>query len=167
MSKIHPRLIQFDREFKGVDFADYFQLKKGLYEYIDIHNEVVGSSIYLTIRYTKKTPCPLFKLPPEMMAKIRSYLTYKIELKLKIIYSSEYPFYPPIWFLKEVTHTIPYQIDLTEYYCYKVNCHNSKYVQNLMDDTYGSSWTPAVFIEKDILMFIEKINHFDKMLVVY
>jgi len=165
MDTLHPRIAKFDREFKHVDLARYYQLKKGPYESIEIGKEVEGSMIYLTIQYTKKRPCPKFELPPEMLAKIRSYLTYKIKLKLKIIYSPDYPFAPPIWFMNGVTHTIPDQVNLTDYYCYKVNVHNSQYVHTLLDGISHSSWTPAIAIEKDILTFIQKINHFEEMLV--
>jgi hypothetical protein len=165
MEPIHQRLVKFDREFKHVDLARYYQLKKSTHETIDIQKEIIGSSIYLTIHYNKRLPCPVFDLPPEMMAKIRSYLIYKIELKLKISYSSDYPFAPPIWFMKGVHHTIPNQVDLTDYYCYKVSCHNSKYVQDFLEGISQSSWSPAIAIEKDILTFIQKINHFHEMLV--
>lgn len=160
-----PRLDKFDREFKQVDLARYFQLKKTLYESIDILKEVVDSSLHLTVVYRKKTKCPVLDLPSEMLALIRSYLTYKIELKLKIVYSEGYPFAAPVWFMNGVTHTIPNQVDLTDYYCYKVRYHNSNYVNNYLDGILTSSWTPAIAIEKDILTFIEKINHFDEMLV--
>jgi hypothetical protein len=163
--KPNSRIVKFDREFKYVDLARFYQLKKGLYESIEIDKKVVDSSIYLTIQYTKRKPCPVFNLPPEMMAKIRSYLTCKIELKLKILYSPDYPFSPPIWVMNGVKHTIPNQVDLTDYYCYKVSAHNNQYVQGFLDGISHSSWTPAIAIEKDILTFIQKINHFDEMLV--
>lgn len=161
MTTIHPRLVKFDTEFKHVDLARYYQLKKSFTESIDISKEVNGSSIYLTVVYRKKIKCPAFDLPPEMLEEIQKYLTYKIELKLKIVYSENYPFAPPIWFMNGVAHTIPRQVDLTSYYCYKVNCHNGQYVQDFL----GGMWTPAITIEKDILTFIQKINHFDEMLV--
>lgn len=165
MEKPNTRVTKFDREFKHVDLARYYQLKKGLYESIEIDKEVVDSSIHLTVCYRKRPPRIHFDLPPELLGKIRSYLTYKIEVKLKIHYSLDYPFAPPIWFLQGVTHTIPNQVDLTDYYCYKVNRHNSQYVQYLVDGISNTSWTPAIAIEKDILTFIQKINHFDEMLV--
>jgi len=162
---VHPRLIKFDREFKQVNLARYYQLKNSSHEFIDVSKEVKGSSIYLTIVYRKKLHCPVLDLPPEMMSKIRSYLTYKIELKLKIVYSENYPFVPPMWFMKCVKHTIPNQVDLTDYYCYKVRCHNSQYVQDFLEGISTSSWTPVIAIEKDILTFIQKVNHFNEMLV--
>jgi hypothetical protein len=165
MEKPNQRLAKFDREFKHVDLARYYQLKKGTYESIELDKEVIDSCIHLTLRYRKRKPCPVFDLPPEMMAKIRSYLTYTIVLKFKIHYSIDYPFSPPIWFMKGVTHTIPNQVNLTDYYCYKVNAHNSQYVQYLIDGISNTSWSPAMSIEKDILSFLEKINHFDEMMV--
>jgi len=165
MEETNPRIAKFDREFKHVDLARYYQLKKGPYEMVEINKEIIGSSIEITIHYTKKTPCPVFDLPPEMLRKIRSYLTYTLSLKLKILYSTDYPFSPPIWVMKGVSHTIPRQVDLTDYYCYKVSCHNNQYVQCFLDGISHCSWTPAIAIEKDILTFIQKINHFDEMLV--
>lgn len=165
MTKPNSRLAKFDREFKDVDLARYYQLKKGTYESIYIDKEVIETCIHLTILYVKRSPCPSFDLPNEMIEKIRSYLTCKIEIKTKIHYSINYPFSPPIWFIKEVRHTIPNQVNLMDYYCYKVSLHNQQYVQYLIDGIYSTSWTPAISIEKDILGFIEKINHFDEMLV--
>jgi hypothetical protein len=165
MDRPNSRITKFDREFKYVDLARYYQLKKGPYESIDIRKEVVDSSIQLTIRYQKKAHCPCFDLPPEMLANIRSYLTNTIELHLKILYSIDYPFSPPVWVMRGVTHTIPTQVDLLDYYCYKVNCHNRQYVQDFLGGNSTSSWSPAISIEKDILTFIQKVNHFNEMLV--
>lgn len=155
---IHRELAKYEREFKQVDLSRYYQLKKTPYESIEVNKEVLDGCIQVTVVYRNKSQCrPLLQIPPEMMAKIRSYLTYKIELKVKIQYSENYPFSPPIWFLNGVTpHTIPNQVNLTDYYSYKVSCHNNQ---------YRTEWTPAIAIEKDILTFIQKINHFDEMLV--
>jgi hypothetical protein len=165
MTMPNSRLAKFDREFKDVDLARYYQLKNGIYESIYIDKEVIDTCIHLTIGYVKKSPCPSFELPPEMISKIRSYLTCKIEIKIKIHYSIDYPFAPPIWFIKEVIHSIPNQVNLMDYYCYKVSVHNQQYVQSLLDGIPYTSWTPAISIEKDILGFIQKINHFNEMLV--
>ena len=162
---MQSRLAKFEREFKQVDLARYYQLKKTPYETIEVDKEVVDGKILVKIVYRKKSHCPVLQIPPEMMAKIRSYLTYKIELKVKIQYSENYPFAPPIWSLNGVTHTIPNQVNLTDYYSYKVSCHNSQYVQYLLDGRYHTEWSPAIAIEKDLLTFIQKINHFDEMLV--
>lgn len=162
---MHSRLAKFEREFKQVDLARYYQLKKTPYECIDVSKEVIDGCIQVTVVYQKKSHCPLLQMPPEMIAKIRSYLTYKIELKVKIQYSENYPFSPPTWSFNSVTHTIPNQVNLTDYYIYKVSCHNNQYVQYLLDGRYRTEWTPAITIEKDILTFIQKINHFDEMLV--
>ena len=165
MTKPNSRLAKFDQEFKDVDLARYYQLKKGIHESIYIDKEVIETCIHLTILYVKKTPCPCLDLPIEMISKIQSYLTCKIEIKTKIHYSIDYPFAPPIWFVKEVRHTIPNQVNLTDYYCYKVSVHNQQYVQSLLDGIPYTSWTPAISIEKDMLCFIEKINHFNEKLV--
>lgn len=54
MEKPNSRIAKFDREFKYVDLARFYQLKKGLYETIEIDKKVADSSIYLTIQYTKE-----------------------------------------------------------------------------------------------------------------
>ena len=166
---IHKRLALFENEFKDIELADYYQLKRDSDEHIDIDKEVKDNFIFLTIRYKKTTKCPAFNLPYEILSYISEYLTYKIEIKTKIVYSLYYPFSPPLWYIHHVHHNIPGQYYMLDYYIYRVSQHNKSYNTYLlkMEEPYlyNEGWTPAISVEKDILSFIQKVNHFDEMLV--
>jgi hypothetical protein len=162
------RLARFEKEFKHVDMSSYYQLKNGPDEGVSIEKDVKEGSVYLTIRYKKKNECPSLDLPPELLSYISEYLNYYIEIKTKITYSPNYPFAPPVWFIQEVTHNIPGQFYMLDYYSYRVSQHNKSYNTYLlkMQDPYlyNEGWNPAISIDKDILSFIQKVNHFDEML---
>lgn len=115
-----------------------------------------------TVKYvTQNTPdiCLDFAdLPESVSCLIAEYFCRTIELKFKITFPETYPFEAPIWSLVEekndMTH-LPKQFVLGEYYQDIVNRHNSSYCNG------GYNWTPAITIRTDILLFIEKIHHFE------
>ena len=160
----NKRLLRFEREFKDVDLARYFQLKYNSREKIEIEKTIQKSGIDLTIRYTNRIPCPSFDLPDELKYLIGEYLFYTIEIQTKINYSQTYPFTPPIWFMRHVNHNIKREYNpfyLLEYYIDKINHHNHIYNLRVLDDM---QWHPVISIEGDILLFLQKINHFDQMI---
>ena len=82
-------------------------------------------------------------------------LSYGDVLKLDctITYQETYPFSPPVWTLVNIVIKEDIQsIDLKEYYENIVSNHNLQYTVN---------WTPSIRLEKDVLDFIQKINHFE------
>lgn len=82
-----------------------------------------------------------------------TYLPSKIDMNIKICFEKEWPFYPPHWELYSIkTNIKPQQIELKNYYKYVIQNHNNM---------NGFYWTPAISIEKDIIEFIQKINHFE------
>jgi len=161
----NKRLLRFEREFKDVDLSTYFQLKNDAREKIEIEKTIQKSCILLMIRYTNRILCPSFDLPVELNHLIREYLFYTIEIQIKINYSQTYPFTPPIWFMTHVKHNIKREgydpFYLLEYYMDKINQHNHIYHLRVLDET---QWHPAISIEGDILLFLQKINHFDEMI---
>ena len=164
----NKRLIRFERDFKDVDLARYFQLKNNECEKIEIEKTIQDSCILLTIRYKNTFPCPTFNLPNELNKLIGEYLIYTIEIHAKIEYSRNYPFSPPMWFIKGVIHTIkrddygPFY--LLDYYIDKINHHNNTYNLQLLDG--DPQWHPAISIEGDILIFLKNIMHFDELLTI-
>ena len=162
------RLPRFERDFGSVDMADFYQLKKS-YEKINIEKSVQSDSILLNIHYRKKSPYINFTLPTELNQLIHEYLIYEIEIKIKIKYSPSYPFSPPIWFLQGVRHNLVTEVCLLDYYSYKVNQHNQSYTTYIILGNHHNftenAWTPAITVEKDILSFVQKINHFDEVLL--
>jgi hypothetical protein len=162
----NKRLARFERDFKEIDLARYFQLKYDSNETIEIEKTIQKTCVLLTIRYTNTTHCPFFNIPTELNERISEYLIYKIEIHTKIEYSKNYPFSPPIWFIKEVIHNIkrdeygPFY--LLDYYIDKINHHNNIYNLQLLYDEH--QWHPAISIEGDILIFLQRINHFDELI---
>lgn len=74
-------------------------------------------------------------------------------LKCSIHYTRYYPLEPPIWVLDEcIIKEDILSIDLKEYYNYIVLKHNLQ---------YSTCWSPIIYLEIDILEFIQKINHFE------
>jgi hypothetical protein len=163
------RLQRFKVDFADLDMAEYYQMNKP-YEKIDIKTEVHSDYILLNIHYKKDCPILEFDLPDELNKKIEEYLIYVIEIKIKIKYSPSYPFSPPIWFLQVVHHNLKTDVSLLDYYIYKVNQHNQSYTSYLLHlgnyigqyEVYG--WNPGISVERDMLSFIQKINHFDEVI---
>ena len=82
-----------------------------------------------------------------------SYLLEKIVIDIKISIPNKFPFKPPRWMLQNIkTNIKPKQIKLDKYYEYIINKHNN---QN------DYSWHPIFTIEKEIFVFIVRINHFE------
>ena len=158
------RLPRFEKDFGEVDLAEFYQLNKGC-EIINIDKSVQPDSILLTITFKKTGPYTKFDLPVELNQLIREYLIYIIKIQIKIKYSPSYPFSPPIWFLQEVRHNLVTEVCLLDYYSYKVNQHNQSYTSYIsVGHHIETAWSPAITVEKDILSFVQKINHFDEVL---
>lgn len=88
-------------------------------------------------------------LPIELSNIIAEYNTYFVNLEIKITFPDSYPFCPPIWSLQEAKYNVSIPDD---YYANIIENHNHHYEYD---------WSPAISIEKDILYFIQKINHFE------
>lgn len=158
------RLPRFERDFGPLDLADFYQLNKA-HEKINIEKTIHSDTILLTITFTKKSPYTKFDLPTELNQMINEYLIYIIQIQIKIKYSPSYPFSPPIWFLQGVKHNLATEVCLLDYYSYKVNQHNQSYTAYIrLSNHTETAWSPAVTVEKDILSFVQKINHFDEVL---
>ena len=158
----HARLIRFEKEFKDIDLAKYYQLNNVPYEWTHIDKKQQENTILLTILHHKSQYLPKLHLPLELIRFIGTYLTCMIEIKTKIEYSLHYPFAPPIWYMEGVKHNLSlYGYDpfyLLDYYIEKINQHNHLYNSYLLQ---GPQWNPAISVEKDILIFLQRILRFD------
>jgi len=114
------------------------------------------NNVIITIYYCSPEEFSKIKeLPFEINCIIHSYLYNKIEIKILIIYPLEYPFCSPMWCLISTKHNIKTTLNINRYYKYLIQKHNHKYKK------YGSH---AIGIDKDILEFIQQINHFECIL---
>lgn len=112
----------------------------------------VNDELIVLINFTKKPIAYNFNLPIEIIRDIASYDDHYIQLKIKIKYPNMYPFEPPVWSLLDVKSKINTHIGLKEYYEYIIDNHNN---QN------SGWWSSAINIEKDLLLFLTRINHFE------
>ena len=109
--------------------------------------------IELNISFDKFHYYDIIDLPEEISRVISEYLRRNINIRLEILFPNDYPFKKPIYSFINVEHNIPNPpINLEEYYKYIINNHNEQ---------YSREWSPAINITKDILEFIQKINHFE------
>lgn len=155
--QMNLRLKRFEHDFKDIELGQYFQLKN-----IHIDKVIQNNNILLTVHFNKKYKGPFLNILPELNNIIFEYLNESIEIKIKIQYSNNYPFTPPIWYIKGVKHNNISTMELLDYYIYKIKNHNELYNAVLDGMT---QWNPAIGIEKDILLFLERINHFEEILV--
>lgn len=153
------------------DIAKYFDLEvpknDTIYITMDPFNiDKSGERFYhmgLNITYT--TPgyyANIANLPIEICDKIFSFSSHVLQLKVQLTFTDTYPFEAPLWTLVEVNDAVPQtnlpypEYKLSDYY------ENVIYRHNKINRTPGN-WSPAIDIEKDILDFIRKINHFPEM----
>lgn len=109
--------------------------------------------IILTISFTQTPSIYNFEnLPLEVIRDITSYNYHFVHLKIKIKFPDGYPFIAPVWNLLEIRNKLNTHVNVKEYYEYIIENHNR---QN------SNNWTPITYIEKDILMFLLRINHFE------
>jgi ubiquitin-protein ligase len=117
------------------------------------YSRTTTMSMQLDIRFVKKGEPFNFNLPIELIRLISSYSDHYVDISVKILFPKSYPFRPPVWLLKEVKHNIKHEsLDIKKYYKHIVHNHNTE---------YGRYWYPSMSIEKNILMFIERVNHFE------
>jgi ubiquitin-protein ligase len=152
-SIINRRFTEFNHSIeKHGSVTKYF----GIPGDIDINYSKVGTKMQLDIRFFKKGEPFNFNLPIEMVQLITAYSNHFIDISLDIVFPRDYPFRPPVWRLKEVKHNIKIgSLDVDEYYENIVKNHNRQHKR---------SWSPATCIEKDILYFIQRVNHFEYLL---
>ena len=155
------RFSRFIERFKDTSIEDYFDINlnnNDNEEKVNFCFSVSQNTILFEVYFSKNINkiYNIFELPDEINREIWNYYNsdYLI-IKMKISYSEEYPFKPPIWDFVHVKHNIDIPIDLINYYTNIIYFHNS---------INKKRWSPAIDIHQDILDFIQKINHFDYML---
>jgi hypothetical protein len=94
------------------------------------------------------------ELPPEINGLIAEYLPSYITLNIRMDYTNTYPFDLPKWSLVSCDDRLASSLkNAEEYYKYIIDTHNSIYRSH--------NWSPAIDIDKDILQFMIRINHFE------
>jgi len=156
------------------DVVPYFGIQMPLNSClkVDIHQDPKGlSCCFVSVIYSRKDHrlFPLLsestRLPELAMDLITDYLYSELRLKFKISFGPGYPFNQPTWSLVSVYSELDHDssqyggMTLKDYYAYLVEMHNNSYIR----DVGEGNWSPAITIDKDVLYFINRINHFDSI----
>jgi hypothetical protein len=153
---IERRILRFITLFQNYSFEEYFGIVNTNETYLKMNLFIQENEFIFTINFQKYYKCyDILELPIEISRLIASYNRDIITIKIKILLTDDYPFTRPVWVLDSVEGNINTQLNLTEYYEYIVENHNNM---------YELDWSPAISIDKDILEFVQKINHFDYVL---
>jgi hypothetical protein len=159
MSIVQRRIARFQNTFRDISLENYFGIinDKNKLVFNILHNEIEEEIIF-TIKFRADYKCyDIVELPIDISRLIASYNEYFINIQIKISFPQDYPFTEPTWILLEVEDNIVSRLNLFEYFTYMVDNHNNQYKRDF-------NWRPIIEIEKDVLEFIQKINHFDYIL---
>ena len=178
-----------EKTMQTKNIATYFDLTFKENEYMSItlekHPQNPENSIILSLKFSKKKYMEnISTIPLELLQKIYSYVSHEyIHLSFMVIFTNEYPFVPPIWSLMDEKNNISSSILYTnnttfrDYFQKLTQNHNERYQSILSEHGEYSlvnmsenqrrrilnhyHWSPAISIEKDVLCFLMRINHFE------
>ena len=156
---LYPRTIERLKTFENKSYETEFGIENNDNEKLTIHTSKFNQNkIGLHIRYKyKNKTLDFLNLPKEISRNISNFLDQYIDISIDLTYPNDYPFKEPKWSLTNINYNIDRTtIPLKEYYNYLIEKHN---------ETYRHYWTPAIKMDKDILAFIGKINHFEYLLL--
>jgi hypothetical protein len=151
------RYDRFVNKLNNYSIENYFGIINEPNKKLNFTTKREENEVYFTVSFVKSYNIDIRELPKEINDIISSYASEFININLKILHYNNYPFHPPEWCLSKILCNIKLPFDIKDYYNYIIKNHNDK---------YKNDWSPAIDIEKDILEFIQKINHFE-MLIEY
>jgi hypothetical protein len=155
MSRVDKKIIKKINSYGITEYYNLISSKDNkLSITLDQIDDIPYNDIVVDIRYNKYSDYNILNLPKHLNNVINQYLEQVIILKLKITYPGEI-WYAPVFYLIDVDTNHKVEIDLIEYYSYLVKNHNL---------LYKKQWNPCISIDKNLLDFVRKINHFDYIL---
>ena len=172
------------------NIAEYFDLTFQEKECMSItlkkHPNKPENCALLTVKYSLKNPIEnISTIPIELLRIVYSYASHEyIQLTFMITFPVDYPFSPPTWSLEEEKNNLSFSAlnhtTIYDYFQVFTSVHNEQYRRedinhteeelSIMSDFHRKRsidyyyWSPAITIEKDILCFIKRINHFQYIL---
>jgi ubiquitin-protein ligase len=152
------RYQEMTRGLKGFTFQQFYNIQPELGNkvMIDATKTNNANEMKIIIQYHEPIYYDIFELPMDISRVVSSYLSSYIIIEFIINYPSDYPFNPPRWSVDSVKHNIhSLPIDVLDYYQYIVQKHN---------DILRNDWSPGIHIDRDLLAFVQKINHFEYIL---
>lgn len=143
--------------------SEYFNLPKNLN--VDFKLDIETRSIKFFVKYRKRRYEKLAEiikktyigLPIELNEVICKFIPENlyVDLEFNVDYSDNYPFENPLWSFSNINTNIFCDMNLAEYFKYKVKTYN---------DNYMNSWSPAIWIDKELISFLASINNFEYMI---
>ncbi len=150
------RFKRFEQLYQTYPLVKYFELKHNYDVFEIVPQKTDMDKLTLHIKVVKKHYHNFKYLPSDINNLISEYLPEYIYICVEITFPPDYPFKPPIYTLLSTKYNIVnYIISIDSYYASIVDNHNLQYKRE---------WTPAMDIEKDVLSFICRINHFEYLL---
>jgi hypothetical protein len=150
---MNNRFKRFENLYQTQPLVKYFGLKHKYDVFKIVPQKTDINKLTLNIQVVKNHHHDFNYLPSDISNLISEYLPEYISICVEITFPYDYPFKPPIYTLVSTKSNLPIPID--SYYANIVDNHNLQYKRE---------WTPAMDIEKDILYFICRINHFEYLL---
>ena len=118
-------------------------------------NKIENLDLQIKFKYFKQYNYFEFPNLPTELNQLIYKLNYDIiSLNVRIIYPQLYPIQPPTWYYINCKNS--FHKNINNFFKYKINCHNCV--------LSPLNWQPAISIEKDILMFLTKINIFNNLI---
>lgn len=142
------RMIQFMDKFKDVKLHEFYQLPNTSHEHIKIKTKVEDlQTLSVWFDYKKFSDFPRIDLPREIVKYIYEYIPEYVHIQLKVTLPNDYPFKPHIWETINVSSNIQYVNTLM-------------YYKMILDHMrlFDCDWSPAMSLDKDILILIEKFS---------
>jgi hypothetical protein len=150
------RFKRFEHAYQTQSLDKYFGLKHNYDVLTIVPKKIDVNKLALYIKVVKNYYYDFKDLPSDISNLISDYLPEYLYICVEITYPSDYPFKPPIYTLLSTKYNLVHlPISIHSYYDTIVNNHNLQ---------YNHEWSPAIDIEKDILYFICRINHFEYLL---
>jgi len=150
------RFKRFENIYQKQSLVKYFGLKHNYDVFEIVPQKKDMNKIELHIQVVKKHYHDFKYLPSDISHIISEYLPEYISICVEITFPPDYPFKPPIYtLLSTKSNLVNFYLSIDRYYDSIVEKHNLQYKRE---------WSPAIDIEKDILYFICRINHFEYML---
>lgn len=150
------RLKRFEQLYQTQSLVKYFGLKHN-YDVFEIVPTKTDNKIILNIQVMKQHYHDFKHLPSDISNLISEYLPEYIHICVEITFPYDYPFKRSIYtLLSTKSNLVNFPLSINRYYATIVDNHNLQYKRE---------WTPAMDIDKDILYFICRINHFEYLIL--
>ena len=131
------KIRRFIQLYHNLKLHEYFQLPNDAYKSLIIRTNVEDlDNIHVYFDYKKVSHCPSFQLPPELVNHIKQYLPEHKFIHVNFKIPMNYPF---------------------EQHRLEILCTNMDESTQLINELNTCYWSPAITIDKDILILAEKI----------